>query len=230
MIHIRSTDPVKDADEEQQKTQKLIEDRGYKSAEQQARRLQDSTDLARLAIALCSPPGQFFAPIHSWSAVVNPLTEVSASAMSGARVLTAPYPVQSISVFVEQEIDGYAQMLERYAGSLKTGVRRLLLAITERLYPEDGLVDAIICWESLFSGTPETTLRVCGSMAKLLGPSDVAGRRELFNELRDLYLARNKAVHGSETRSAIITSQRDATIQYALRLIHGGQANACAAC
>jgi hypothetical protein len=216
VLHIRSTDQSKDSDNEHQATLKLIEARGYKSAEEQDRRVRDIIDLSRLAIVLSSPQGQLFAPIPSWSAVINPLTEVSASGMSNARILKAPYPAQSISVSVEQQIDSYAKMLERYASALQTGIRRLLLAITERLYPEDGLVDAIICWESLFSGTPETMLRVCGSLAKLLGPNDVAGRRSLYDELRSLYLARNRVVHGSEIRPAIITGERDAAVQYAL--------------
>jgi hypothetical protein len=144
------------------------------------------------------------------------MAEISSAGISSARSLQAPYPAQDISVSVEQQIARYAQLLERHPNVLRTGVRRLLLAITERLYPEDGLVDAVICWESLFSSTPETMLRVCGSMAKLLGPDDVAGRHQLYNQLRDLYLARNKVVHGSESSIETIVRARDAAVQYAL--------------
>jgi hypothetical protein len=216
VLHIRGTDQNKDRDKEHQETLKLIETLGYKSAEQQARRIQDAIDLARLAVALSSSPGRLFAPVQGLSAAVNPMAEISSAGISSARSLQAPYPAQDISVSVEQQIARYAQLLERHPNVLRTGVRRLLLAITERLYPEDGLVDVVICWESLFSSTPETMLRVCGSMAKLLGPDDVAGRHQLYNQLRDLYLARNKVVHGSESSIETIVRARDAAVQYAL--------------
>jgi hypothetical protein len=215
-IHIRSVDQTHDREIEQQKTLRLVESRGQQAAEQQARQVQDSTDVARLAIVLSSPRGKFFAPFQSWNSVLNPLADVPAGMMSNLQGLMAPYPKQDISVSVDQHIDSSARKLERYASALRTGGRRLLLAITERLYPEDGLVDAVICWESLFSGTPETTLRVCGSMAKLLGPADVAGRHELYIQLRDLYLERNKVVHGAERNPATVIAARNAAVQHAL--------------
>jgi hypothetical protein len=105
VLHIRSTDQSKDRDKEHQATLKLIEARGYKSAEEQARRVQDSTDLSRLAIVLSSPQEEFLDPIPSWSAVINPLTEVSASGMSNAQSLKAPYPAQSINVSTEPRLN-----------------------------------------------------------------------------------------------------------------------------
>lgn len=215
-LHIRSVDKTGDREKEQQKTIRLIESRGHQSAENQARQVRDATDVARLAIVLSSPKGQFFAPFQSWSSVVNPLTIAPVSGMGNLQPLRAPYPARNISNSVEQQIDSFAKTLEHSASTLKTGMRRLLLAITERLYPEDGLVDAIVSWEALFSGTPETILRVCGSMAKLLGPADVAGRQELYNQLRDIYLERNKVVHGAEGKPATVMAARDAAIQYAL--------------
>jgi hypothetical protein len=217
LIHVRSIDQSHDNEREHQKTLKIIESRGFKTMEQQNRQLRDSVDLARLAIVLASPKGKLLAPFQSWSSVVNPLTFMPASgSMSGLQSLKAPHTAQSISPSIERRLDGLAKLLDRNASALRVGGRRLLLAVTERMYPEDGLADAIICWESLFSGTPETSLRVCGSMAKLIGPSNVTKRHELYEELRDLYLARNRAVHGTGNKPEPVTAARDAAIQYAL--------------
>jgi hypothetical protein len=111
----------------------------------------------------------------------------------------------------------FASLIERYPDVLKAGIRRLLLAITERMYPEDGFVDAIICWENLFSGTPETTLRVCGAMAKLLSPANDERRSNMYRELGDLYTLRNKIVHGSaDDVPEGIYKSRDLAIKYAI--------------
>jgi len=127
------------------------------------------------------------------------------SGMSNLQGLRAPYSKRNISASTRQRIDANARSLEDAGRSIKVGGRRLLLAITERLYPEDGLVDAIICWESLFSGHPETMLRVCGSMARLLGPNRATGRRDIYDGLRDLYIKRNNIVHGSGKEELEIT-------------------------
>src|SRR6266487_7062389 len=88
------------------------------------------------------------------------------------------------------------------------------------MYPEDGFVDAIICWENLFSGTPETTLRVCGAMAKLLSPANNNRRRDVYKNLSTLYLIRNKIVHGSEADIPEETYRnRDSAIRYAMEAL-----------
>ena len=216
-VHIRSLDFEYDRDEEHEKTLRLLNDRGVPAAEQQARRIRDSVDAARLAIVLASASNRFYAPFQSWSSALNPLMIPGSSGMSGLQGLRAPYPKLNIKASALQRIDANARSLEEAGRSIKVGGRRLLLAITERLYPEDGLVDAIICWESLFSGHPETMLRVCGSMARLLSPSRAAGRRDIYERLRNLYARRNNIVHGSGRESLETTSaDRDTAIRYAI--------------
>ena len=216
-VHIRATSRDADADEEQQRTRHLIETIGYRSMERQTRQFQNEINRACLAIVLASTAGTIFSPVQGWNSAVNPLSDINHSGISSARSLNAPYPVQKIGKVIERKIARFASLIERHSDVLKAGVRRLLLAITERMYPEDGFVDAIICWENLFSGAPETTLRVCGSMAKLLSPANDERRHDMYKELSRLYGLRNKIVHGSaDDLPEEIYKNRDLAIKYAL--------------
>jgi hypothetical protein len=217
-IHIRATNRHANREEEQQATQRLIETRGYQSMDRQMRHLQDEANRACFAIVLASPQGKIFSPVQGWSSAVNPLSDLNHSQISSARsVNNAPYPSQKIGKMAERRIARYASLIQRHPDVLKTGIRRILLAVTERMYPEDGFVDAIICWENLFSDTPETSLRVCGSMAKLLGSSDAGSRREIYSKLSKLYRERSKLVHGSSSGTPEkMYEYRDSAIQYSL--------------
>jgi hypothetical protein len=216
-IHIRSISRDSDGNEEQKRTQALIEDIGYKSMERQRRNFQNEVNRACLAMVLSAPRNVIFSPVQGWSAAVNPLSDMNHSAISNARTFNSPYPAQTIGKVAERKIARFASLIEQHPDVLKAGIRRLLLAITERMYPEDGFVDAIICWENLFSGTPETTLRVCGAMAKLLSPANGERRSSMYKELGSLYTLRNKIVHGSvdDTPEGIYKS-RDLAIKYAI--------------
>jgi len=75
VIHIRATSRDANGDEEQQKTQLLLETIGHESMERQIRRLQDEVNRARLAIVLASPTGKILAPVQGWNSAVNPLSD-----------------------------------------------------------------------------------------------------------------------------------------------------------
>ena len=199
-INIRAITRDSDAEEQHQKTLQLIETLGYPSMEKHNRRIQDSIDRARLAVVLASRPDKMLAPIQGWQSAVNPLSQINSASMSNARSFKAPYPAQEIDEAAKRRITGYDSLIVKHPDILKTGIRRLLLAITERMYPDDAFIDAIICWENLFSATPETTLRVCGAMSTLLEPTDPKRRMTLYRTLRDLYEKRNNLVHGSSKR------------------------------
>jgi hypothetical protein len=218
-IHIRSTTRDSDAGERQQRTQHLIETLGYPSMEKRACawRIQGAIDKARLAVILASQSGKILAPVQGWDSAVNPLSDVNHAKMSNAHSLNAPYPAQEIDESARRQIAEYAPLIAKYPGVLKTGIRRLLLAITERMYPNDAFIDAIICWENLFSDSPETSLRVCGAMSKLLGPTDLEKRRVLFATLRGLYYKRNKIVHGSSEDFNITFADRESAIDFTLQ-------------
>jgi hypothetical protein len=219
-VHIRATSTDADRDEEQAATHRLMRNIGYKAMERQTRRLNDEVNRARLAIVLASSSDKIFAPVQGWDSAPNPLSDINHSRISNARSLSAPYPAQKIGKSAERRIARYASLIGQYPDALRAGNRRLLLAVTERMYPEDGFVDAIICWEALFSGTPETTLRVCGSMAKLLGPADNDRRQDTYRKLSNLYLLRNKIVHGSaEDVPDSIYENRHSAVKYAIEAL-----------
>jgi hypothetical protein len=214
---MRATSRAADRDKAQQRTQKLIESIGFKSMDKQNRNLQAAIDRARLAIVLASPPRQVYPPVQGFDSAVSPISDTNHAQISNARSLKSPYPTQKLGRPAEQRIAQISPLIEAHPDVLRAGIRRLLLAITERMYPEDGFVDAVISWENLFSGTPETSLRVCGSMAKLLSRGNNERRRAIHSELRDLYVERNKVVHGSsqDTLESAF-DHRDRAIRYAL--------------
>jgi hypothetical protein len=217
VLDIRPISRGSDPDGERRITQRLLEERGYPSQEKEAWLLQNSIDRARTAIILASRKGNVFAPIQSWQSVVRPFGDLSRAAVSNARMQVAPYPSQMIDDEVRAEIESWAPLVERYSEVLRGGARRLLLAVTERMYPEDGFIDAIISWESLFSASPETTLRVCGAMAKLLEPENQTRRLDCYRILNGLYRRRSSVVHGSFSYSSRVTAEeRDRAVELAL--------------
>ena len=70
------------------------------------------------------------------------------------------------------------------------------LILSERRNPIDAIIDGVIAWESLFGGPGETKLKVCGSILKLLDPKD---KQKLYDELKEVYNARSRIVHGGES-------------------------------
>lgn len=83
--------------------------------------------------------------------------------------------------------------------SIEIAANRTLRSLRERLDPLDGLIDAVIAWESLFSpGEGELSFRISAAIAWLLEPTDETSRLGLFKEVRDLYRRRNEVVHGRD--------------------------------
>ncbi len=80
---------------------------------------------------------------------------------------------------------------------VKIPLDRLSYAIHERDNSIDGFVDALIAWESLFSGTPETTFKVTGTITKFLNPPN---KEAFFKELNALYASRSNIVHGGNSK------------------------------
>jgi hypothetical protein len=96
--------------------------------------------------------------------------------------------------------------------------RRLLSALTERLDPVDGFIDAVITWENMFgSRQGESTLRISSAMASLL-ESDVQRRLELSKEIADLYGSRSAVLHGgTEPSLAQASEYRDRSLNLATK-------------
>jgi hypothetical protein len=80
--------------------------------------------------------------------------------------------------------------------NLKIAMTRTLRAMTERRDPYDRLIDAVIAWESLFGGNPETTLRVSASLARMLHASGQE-REAAQRNYSKIYGARSGIVHAN---------------------------------
>jgi hypothetical protein len=94
-------------------------------------------------------------------------------------------------------IESWILKTQNHPRAMDIAMRRLLSAATSRSDPLDGLIDAVLAWENMFSGAPETILRVCGAMSYLLEPINYQIRQQLFDELKKLYASRSSLVHGS---------------------------------
>ena len=109
----------------------------------------------------------------------------------------APPTAAPIDVDQHAAATEWARLLkDRYHPSLAMAVRRALLAADGLRDPEDALVDAVIGLESLFgTGQGEVGFRLQTALAFLFG-TDEASRAKINAEVRALYDARSKLVHG----------------------------------
>lgn len=110
-------------------------------------------------------------------------------------------------------------------GGLRTptvavAIRRMLAAVAERNTTEDVLVDVVIVLENLVGAKTETMLRVCSSLAWLLG-SDKEVRLTQQGAFKKMYELRSKLVHGdaSPDRKKVAESSRDAVKVSLMRCI-----------
>lgn len=151
-------------------------------------------DLVRLSLLLASPPaGPWLA--RETARYVSDITSPGGLAWADG----SPADVASFELPGDSHHDvesWYGLITRKHSTSLEIGIRRLLSAAASRNDPIDGLVDAVICWESLFGVQTETSFRVTASIAKLLEPDSLAGREELHKELKALYGVRSRLVHG----------------------------------
>jgi hypothetical protein len=93
-----------------------------------------------------------------------------------------------------------------------------MLALGERNSPEDVLIDSVIVWENLFGANGETSLRVSGSLAWLLG-ADAADRRKLKQEFNQIYSLRSKIVHGSADMKPADVEKAEKALDVAARAL-----------
>lgn len=159
--------------------------------------LQWEADCHRLAFMLADSDTHRSGAIQVLQAVINPLQGSPFVSWSDGRVQTSATRVNIDS----GRVDGIRGWVERVTAlhprSLRVTMRRILSAASSRTDPSDSLVDAVLAWENMFSDSPETSLRVCGSLSLLLEPVDRDKRRELVKELTDIYSTRSAIVHGN---------------------------------
>jgi hypothetical protein len=127
-----------------------------------------------------------------------------------------PQPIAGLGESALVRVQECAQQLKRHPKRLGIAVRRMLSAVVERMDPLDGFIDAVLAWENMFSGRPETNLRVCGAIAWLLESEDYERRTLLFRELKDLYTKRSQLVHGAIETVTNAGACRDRAVRVAI--------------
>jgi Apea-like HEPN len=167
--------------------------------------------LMRLAFLLASPDEGFFAVQHASRTVLDPFQP--APLMQWSNQVFAPSPIAGLSQQALTRVQEWAAMTKDHPKRLGIAMRRTLSAVSDRTDLLDGFIDAVMAWENMFSGRPETNLRVCGAIAWLLEPDDYARRSQLFNELKDLYGKRSHLVHGAIETVANAGACRDRAVR-----------------
>ncbi|MGW3383577.1 hypothetical protein ACWDCO_25750 [Streptomyces albogriseolus] len=119
------------------------------------------------------------------------------------------------------------QVTSHHPRSLRVAMRRILSAASARTDPSDALVDAVLAWENIFSDSPETSLRVCGSLSVLLEPVNREERRRLLKELNDIYATRSAIVHGNakEPTDEAVRKHGDRALEVAVKAMRRLYAN-----
>lgn len=181
--------------------------------------LQEAINLRLLAIMLASTSGHRAAAIVISQSVFDPISmmphmswQEHAPATTAEKVCIAREEAEQIQIWTEK-------VLREQPKNLGVAMRRIISAVGTRMDPVDGLVDAVLAWENMFSGTPETSLRVCGSLAILLEPDDFNKRNSLYGELAKIYGTRSDIVHGkaNEPSTAQVLEQRARAVEIAVQ-------------
>ncbi len=173
--------------------------------------------LLRLAFLLASPAEGFFAMQYASRTVLDPFQHMPL--MHWGNQPFAPSPIAGVSQEALIRVQEWAKKTKDHPQRLGIAMRRMLSAVSDRTDPLDGFIDAVMAWENMFSGRPETNLRVCGAIAWLLEPDDYKRRRELFSELKDLYGKRSNLVHGALETVADPGRYRGRTVRIAVECL-----------
>ena len=177
-------------------------------------------DLIRLAILLASPREGFLVAHQASRTILDPLQRIPTmrwTAIGLGSPGVAPTPITGIEEESLSRVQHWAQKVNDHPENLDIAMRRTLSSVAERIDPLDGFIDAVLAWENLFSGRPETNLRVCGAIAWFLEPQSYDRRTELFNELSKLYASRSNLVHGSAATVDNAAAARDRAVQISVK-------------
>ena len=176
-------------------------------------------DLMRLAILLASPHERFLVAHQASQTILDPLQRIptmrwTATGLGGPGM--ALTPITELGEESLSRVQHWAQKVIDHPENLDIAMRRTLSSVAERIDPLDGFIDAVLAWENLFSGRPETNLRVCGAIAWFLQPQSYDRRTQLFNELSKLYASRSNLVHGSAATIDNAAAARDRAVQISI--------------
>ncbi|TNB72996.1 hypothetical protein FHJ30_09240 [Arthrobacter sp. BB-1] len=153
--------------------------------------------LLPLAFALASEDGRVRAPSLTFSTRIVPF-------LGGWGSSGSPFGIPKEAIEIREpdieRIVHWANVLDaNHNQSLDIAARRLVSAVNERYDPDDRLVDAVICWESLVGTKIETVNRVTSSLAILL-EENIALRSKMMTSLGNTYSVRSQLVHGQKVK------------------------------
>jgi len=131
----------------------------------------------------------------SWRAVAEPLSFGATLGWNDPSLASGVVPTRLTTSQVS-DWKRWVSLVHDHREHIGVGVRRMLLAINERKYPEDVLLDAVIVWENLFGIKDGTTEGVTDALAHLLTPPGPA-RETAKGRYRRVYKIRSDIVHGA---------------------------------
>lgn len=182
------------------------------------RTLQRRIDRVRLSLLLASDANELLATSEVSRFIADPTQPGGISNWRSDTRVPASHPLGEDRVAEVLRFHGLVQ--EKHPESLDIAMKRILSAVSQRWDATDAFIDAVIVWENAFGTSTETTFRVTGSIAKLLEPENAGERAKLQKELKRLYEARSRLVHGAkEPKPEDAWAQRERTITVALDVL-----------
>ncbi len=172
----------------------------------------------RLAHLLAAADGRRRVLLPVWRRFIEPLTQGRGWAYSDPGQFAMRTPEQ----LTQAEADAWREWIQRLdsvdLSKLGVAPQRLLRAVGERRDPYDTLIDAVIAWEALFASNTEATLRVAGSVARLLkkaGDERVA----LRSHAAEIYNLRSQVVHGGDADAVRVSQASTDAIDLAVSVL-----------
>jgi hypothetical protein len=178
-----------------------------------------AVNIASYAFILASRENEIFAPQVDGYVELNPIS--SGATQRHTYRYPSTFPPRSLDTRDARRVEmRFREIKARHPDSLNVTMKRLVSAVSQRNDALDAFVDAVLCWENMFSGAPETNFKVCASIALLLEPNDPSRRAALFKRLKKLYTARSTLVHGGKEASLEeATRMKDETVWIAIQTV-----------
>lgn len=119
------------------------------------------------------------------------------------------------------EIEEWYEKLNSQPTALRVSRSRLVSALISRPDPVDALVDAVVAWEGIFSGTPETQMRTVLPSCKILAKPDEVN--QVLKSMKQVYSLRSQLVHGAPRKKRddpdSVIEARDKSLQWVTALL-----------
>ena len=132
--------------------------------------LEKRTTQIRLALLLAVERDAAPVLVPTWSLFIEPISQGSSIGVSDPQLFAKRHPIAITDSEASAWRDWIQQLDAVDLSGLGVAPARLIRAIAERRDPSDSLIDAVVCWESMFGGEKELTLRVSTAMARILRP------------------------------------------------------------